>query len=192
MRRSNLAVAFVAAAVTLPFSAAGAQAKLNPLIPPNPVAHPHGCHRLYTVAQAKRAAKRIYSGKRHVTTRERHWLGWLVRCQRHPANRPRVRRLEHKQREAWLARRRPWHGPVVASWFYDAGAIACAHHATYGFATLLPIACGAHIQMRGPNGRIVTATREDSGPYVSGRAFDLNPALRDALGCGGLCDVFWR
>jgi hypothetical protein len=83
-------------------------------------------------------------------------------------------------------------GPVVASWFDDAGGTACGIHAAYGFATLLPIPCGAHVLMRGPSGVVVDAVREDSGPYIAGRTFDLSPSLRDALGCGGLCEVWWR
>jgi rare lipoprotein A (peptidoglycan hydrolase) len=33
---------------------------------------------------------------------------------------------------------------------------------------------------------------DDRGPYVSGRTFDLNVNLRDAIGCPDLCDVTWQ
>ena len=37
----------------------------------------------------------------------------------------------------------------------------------------------------------VTATMSDHGPYVAGRTFDLNAALKAALGCSDLCVVRW-
>lgn len=122
-------------------------------------------------------------------------LGYIERCQRNPAMTRVVRDFDHAQQQAWWSRRHPpppMNGPVLASWFDDSGSTACGIHASLGFATLMSIPCGATIRMRGPSGVVVTATREDSGPYVSGRTFDLNPGLKAALGCGDLCDVMWR
>lgn len=160
-----------------------------------PAHHRRGCQRLFSVQMGERAANAIYRGARTVTPRNLRLLGYLERCQRNPRAQGFVRSYDRRRGAEHAARRyvaaHPWNGPVVASWFDDSGGTACGIHATYGFATLLNIPCGATITMRGPGGTI-TATREDSGPYISGRTFDLNPALRDALGCGGLCDVYWR
>lgn len=81
-------------------------------------------------------------------------------------------------------------GPVLASWYYDQGLpTGCGFHATYGIATLLPgVPCGGKVRIC-HNSSCVIATRDDSGPYVSGRTFDLDPVTRNALGCGGLCEV---
>jgi rare lipoprotein A (peptidoglycan hydrolase) len=80
--------------------------------------------------------------------------------------------------------------PAVASWYNDAGQTACGFHARLGFASRwLP--CGARVLMRGPGGSVI-AVMQDRGPYVGGRTFDLNPALKAALGCGDLCTLAWR
>jgi hypothetical protein len=96
-------------------------------------------------------------------------------------------RRPHHRRHAIVA----WDGPVTASWYYDGGSTACGFHAIYGFASLF-LPCGAHITMRGPNGRPVQAVMQDHGPYVAGRTFDLNPSLKAALGCGDLCSVYYH
>jgi hypothetical protein len=83
-------------------------------------------------------------------------------------------------------------GPVVASYYDLTGTGACGAPAQdgYQFASLI-LPCGARIVIC--NGSTcVTATMNDRGPYVAGRTFDLNVALKNALGCGGLCDVTWR
>ena len=81
---------------------------------------------------------------------------------------------------------------AVASYYDLGGDGACGVPAQegYRFASLI-LPCGAQIVIC--NGSTcVTATMADHGPYVAGRTFDLNVALKDALGCGGLCDVTWR
>ena len=80
-------------------------------------------------------------------------------------------------------------GPVVASWYYDQGysALGCGFVSSVGVATLIA-PCGTYFKIC--NGaRCVVATRDDSGPYVGGRTFDLGIVARNALGCAGLCDV---
>jgi peptidoglycan lytic transglycosylase len=79
---------------------------------------------------------------------------------------------------------------ALASWYDDQGQTACGFHARYGFASLF-LPCGARVTMRGPGGT-VTATSQDRGPYVAGRTFDLNAALKQALGCSDLCTIKWR
>lgn len=83
----------------------------------------------------------------------------------------------------------PLLGPVIASWYWDAGTTGCGFHAHFGIATLLPnVPCGG--QVRICNGSLcVIATRDDSGPYVAGRVFDLDPATKAAIDCSDLCSV---
>jgi hypothetical protein len=78
--------------------------------------------------------------------------------------------------------------PSVASWYDDAGATACGFHATYGVANkYLP--CGTHVTFH-YNGRTVTATVDDRGPFVAGREWDLSQSTAGALGFGGVGTVW--
>jgi hypothetical protein len=79
---------------------------------------------------------------------------------------------------------------AVASYYDDAGQTACGFHARYGFASLF-LPCGTRVLMQGPGGSAV-AVNQDRGPFIAGRTFDLNPALKAALGCGDLCSIRWR
>jgi hypothetical protein len=75
-----------------------------------------------------------------------------------------------------------------ASWYYDGGTTACGFHAHYGVANrTLP--CGAKVALR-YNGRSVTATVDDRGPYVGGRDWDLNQNTAAALGFGGVGTIW--
>jgi peptidoglycan lytic transglycosylase len=75
-----------------------------------------------------------------------------------------------------------------ASWYNDGGNTACGFHAYYGVANrTLP--CGTKVSLR-YNGRSVTATVDDRGPYVAGRDWDLNQNTASALGFGGV-GVVW-
>lgn len=156
--------------------------------------HRPGCPRLFSVRMGERAARAIYRPRHRVTLRNLRLLGYVERCQRNPAAQGFVRWFDHSRSRLWKAARAsltaPWNGPVVASWYDDGGTTACGFHASYGFASLI-LPCGARVQIRGPGGT-VTATMQDHGPYVAGRTFDLNPALKAALGCSDLCDVTWR
>jgi rare lipoprotein A (peptidoglycan hydrolase) len=76
-----------------------------------------------------------------------------------------------------------------ASWYYDAGGTACGFHRKYGVAhKTLP--CGTAVRMC--KQRCVTAVVQDRGPFIAGREFDLNPALKGALGCGDICTLHYR
>lgn len=84
------------------------------------------------------------------------------------------------------------HGPVIASYYNLSGIGSCGVPAQsgYAFASLF-LPCGARVLMcHGTT--CVTATMDDHGPYVAGRTFDLNVALKDTLGCPDLCNVTWR
>lgn len=75
-----------------------------------------------------------------------------------------------------------------ASWYDDGGSTACGFHAYYGVANrTLP--CGTTVSLR-YNGRSVTATVDDRGPYVGGRDWDLNQNTAASLGFGGV-GVVW-
>ncbi len=75
-----------------------------------------------------------------------------------------------------------------ASWYSDGGTTACGFHAHYGVANrTLP--CGTKVALR-YNGRSVTATVDDRGPFVGGRDWDLNQNTASALGFGGVGTVW--
>lgn len=75
-----------------------------------------------------------------------------------------------------------------ASWYNDGGSTACGFHAHYGVANrTLP--CGTKVALR-YDGRSVTATVDDRGPYVGGRDWDLNQTTASALGFGGVGTVW--
>ena len=75
-----------------------------------------------------------------------------------------------------------------ASWYSDGGNTACGFHARYGVANrTLP--CGTTVAFR-YNGRSVTATVDDRGPFVGGRDWDLNQSTAAALGFGGVGTVW--
>lgn len=81
---------------------------------------------------------------------------------------------------------------ATASWYFDAGQTASGRHYTYGFAALrYGNRWGLRVRfcyrMQCHIGRL-----QDHGPYIAGRTFDLNPALKAALGCGDLCAVHFR
>jgi rare lipoprotein A (RlpA)-like double-psi beta-barrel protein len=76
----------------------------------------------------------------------------------------------------------------TASWYDDGGATACGFHATYGVANL-SLPCGTKVTFV-YNGRSVTATVDDRGPYVGGREWDLNQNTAGALGFGGVANVW--
>jgi hypothetical protein len=75
-----------------------------------------------------------------------------------------------------------------ASWYEDGGNTACGFHAHYGVANRT-LACGTKVALR-YNGRTVTATVDDRGPYVGGRDWDLNQNTASALGFGGVGTVW--
>lgn len=100
-------------------------------------------------------------------------------------------------------RRHHHHPPIVrsaalASWYNDGGeGTACGNHLNNGFAqgidgvlsTYWP--CGTRAEFCYA-GRCVVGTREDSGPYIAGRTFDLTPSLKANLRCPDLCHLRWR
>lgn len=91
--------------------------------------------------------------------------------------------------------RRAAHAPMrsaIASWYDDAGATASGTHYTRGFAALIfGSRWGQRVEFT-YRGRWAIGRLEDHGPYISGRTFDLGPALKAALGCSDLCPVRWR
>lgn len=152
-----------------------------------------GCPQLYTVAQGERPAVMIYQGTRRVTLQNLRAMGRMEMCQRYkkrdqPIVRSFDRRLASEHAARMEAASTPWQGPAIASWYDDSGTTGCGFHAAYGIATFV-VGCGGTVLLKGPGGAVVRATRDDSGPYVAGRTFDLDPATKAALGCSDLCDV---
>jgi hypothetical protein len=160
-------------------------------IMPAPVTHHPGCTKTYTVAMGERAARSTYAGTRHVTMKNLRALGRYEMCQRNkrrdqPILRDYDRRLDRLHKVRVTDASASWSN-AVASWYDDSGTTGCGFHATYGIATFV-VGCGGSVRLRGPGGT-VTAIRDDSGPYVSGRTFDLDPVTKAALGCSDLCTV---
>lgn len=81
---------------------------------------------------------------------------------------------------------------ALASWYDDGGATASGVHFTYGFASLMFGSRWGHRVTFCHAGRCATGRLDDHGPYVGGRAFDLNASLRFALACPDLCWLRWR
>jgi hypothetical protein len=143
------------------------------------------CERTYTVAMAVRAIDATFQNGLPATPLQNARLRQYIHCQRDVAAQPYLRHL-------WSVRATPpaMNGPAIASWYVDAGTTGCGFHAQYGIATLVA-PCGTHVRLcNGAN--CVVATRDDSGPYVGGRTFDLDPTTRAALDCSDLCTVSWR
>jgi rare lipoprotein A len=78
-----------------------------------------------------------------------------------------------------------------ASWYGGGGELACGGEltsATLGVANkTLP--CGTEVTLR-YDGRSVRVAVIDRGPYVAGREFDLTEATKQALGFGGVGEVW--
>jgi rare lipoprotein A len=78
-----------------------------------------------------------------------------------------------------------------ASWYGGGGELACGGEltsATMGVANkTLP--CGTEVMLR-YDGRTVRVAVIDRGPYVAGREFDLTEATKQALGFGGVGEVW--
>jgi rare lipoprotein A len=78
-----------------------------------------------------------------------------------------------------------------ASWYGGGGELACGGEltsATMGVANkTLP--CGTEVTLR-YDGRTVRVAVIDRGPYVAGREFDLTEATKQALGFGGVGEVW--
>ena len=170
------------------------------------------CKKTFTLEMDRRAADAIYAGTKDMTRHNRRLLARLERCQRpvghpkvHRAHVARARRYNHARRRDWAQRRleaRRRHqqevldsqmAPALASWYDTEGIGACGYGSVqtgYRFASLI-LPCGAIIRIC--HGSVcIEGEMADHGPYVSGRTFDLNVNMRDALGCGGICEVRWR
>jgi hypothetical protein len=80
---------------------------------------------------------------------------------------------------------------ALASWYDDSGTTASGGHYQYGFASLMFGSDWGH-RIRFCYRGCVVGRLDDHGPYVPGRAFDLNPSLKAALGCPDLCWLHWN
>jgi hypothetical protein len=99
--------------------------------------------------------------------------------------------LAHPVRPKPKPKAAPLMQSALASWYDDAGSTASGAHYPYGFAALIfGSQWGKKVLFC--YRRCATGTLDDHGPYVGGRTFDLNPALKAALGCPDLCWLRWR
>ena len=78
-----------------------------------------------------------------------------------------------------------------ASWYGGGGSLACGGELT---STTMGVAnktlpCGTLVTLR-YGGRTVRVRVIDRGPYVAGREFDLTEATKQALGFGGVGEVW--
>jgi len=85
----------------------------------------------------------------------------------------------------------PTPNAALASWYDDAGQTASGAHYGYGYASLMFGSRWGHRVRFCHAGRCVVGRLDDHGPYVGGRLFDLNAALRAALACPDLCWLRW-
>jgi hypothetical protein len=78
----------------------------------------------------------------------------------------------------------------LASWYEDSETLACARAADGLGVASLTVPCGRRVRLcyRG----CVTATVDDHGPYITGRVFDLGPAVKARIRCPDLCHLTWR
>jgi hypothetical protein len=145
--------------------------------------------RVCTLRSFEQTARAVYRG-RHLPPVGSYGRLWaLVRCQGSKGARNAALRAWGRAHDAWALRRHPLAGPVIASWYDDSGSTGCGFHASYGIAALT-VPCGTRVELC--HDGCVTAVRDDSGPYVAGRMFDLNPTVKNAIGCGDLCTVRYR
>lgn len=143
-----------------------------------------GCEKTYTGPMVTRAINAAYSGTRSVSRADRVHLERFIRCARPGVSRARMRARMQAARKAWWRRCHPPMYTQLASWYYDGGQTASGFHAGYGVANKW-LRFGTRVLFR-YHGRSVWATVDDRGPYVGGRAWDLNQATAGALGFGGV------
>ena len=156
------------------------------------------CAQRYTLGQFDEAARAVYREPLPVPRGTYGRLWRLVRCQRRPWNVPRARAFWRAQIEGRGLRRHPFSVATV-SWYDDAGTTASGYHAYYGFATCGSgggpcLAFGTRVEFCFPpsSARCVIATADDHGPFIAGRAFDLNQNTAAAIGFGGVAPVSGR
>lgn len=86
---------------------------------------------------------------------------------------------------------RPVEHTALASWYPDDyGPTASGIRYHYGFASLI-FGSQWGKRIRFCHNGCVVGRLDDHGPYIAGRTFDLNPALKAAIGCGDLCWVWY-
>ena len=142
------------------------------------------CERTFTVAMDPRDRRHLSS---RPTGHQRpegpaqalYPLSAQSRCRRFPASS--MDDSRQAAADAWSGDRELvlgclWNGPRVPREVRNRDAIA---------------PCGTRVRLCN-GGTCVVATRDDSGPYVGGRTFDLDPTTRDALSCSALCTVSYR
>lgn len=86
---------------------------------------------------------------------------------------------------------KPVEHTALASWYPDGyGPTASGVRYHYGFASLI-FGSQWGKRIRFCHTGCVVGRLDDHGPYVAGRTYDLNWALKSAIGCPDLCYVRW-
>lgn len=87
---------------------------------------------------------------------------------------------------------------ATASFYYDGvESTECGYHLYNGYAQGIDgvlseyWSCGTRTEFC-YNDHCVIGTRQDSGPYIYGRTFDLTPSLKANLRCPDICKLKWR
>lgn len=172
--------------------------------------HADRCPKSFTLSYGRRIARGIFRGHSELSQRVYPRVRHLEICQQSRTHQRKLRRFvgweywHHKKRVlAHIQKASPVEvsapsEPVtttssgIASYYDLTGTTSCGQpdaQVGYSFASLF-LPCGTQVEMCAE--RCVTATMDDHGPYVAGRIFDLNVALKDALGCPDLCDVRYK
>jgi hypothetical protein len=168
--------------------------------PPQRFQHvPEGCSHHFTIRMARRAVDAAYGGLGGVSAHRARKIGWYIRCQWNTQHRPQLHRMLSAHRSRWRHRRdHPMHSTAV-SWYDDAGQTASGVHATMGFAACgmgLCVPMGARVEFCYPAGssHCIVGVRDDSGPYIPSRGYDLGQDLAGWLGIqqAGVAEVSWR
>jgi rare lipoprotein A (peptidoglycan hydrolase) len=167
------------------------------------------CSALFVPTQFNHMLHRAYRGTAEPVVGTYAALRVVSRCQIYPGGHrwaARAWRLVHYR---WAVRRRAERRHAAAtptpasmnvstmSWYIDnESQTASGVHDYYGFAACGYGGCvpmGTRIEFCNVDdrARCVVATRDDSGPYVGGREFDLNQNVKAAIGFDGLGPVAW-
>lgn len=167
-------------------------------IPAVSTAAPRPCNnKSFTIDMFRRAAITAYAGIRIPSSLDRAHLQRFLRCARRPGDKPVDHQIWSRSIKANYLRRNPPMETTEVSWYSDAGATASGEHYTYGFAACgdgLCVPMGTQIEFCRPAGHCIVGTRDDSGPYIGGRGFDLNQDLAAYLGIQsvGVGEVSYR
>lgn len=154
---------------------------------------PADCGKTFTKPMITRAIDAAYSGTKDVSRSDRKHLRRYIHCARRHVSRTKMQHYLHNAWAAWKERRNPPMFGAIASYYTTEGTGACGFGTVqtgYRFASLI-LPCGAIVRFC-HGSTCINGEMADHGPYISGRTFDFNYNMKNALGCGGICSITWR